>query len=281
MSINISGRIYPSGGVNMLGNSIVEIPGQIQYTTPGTYSFVVPGGTTNISIVTIGGGGGGFGSAATGYKGGAGGGLAYVNNVSVTPGETLTVIVGVAGGASAGVLTGGTSRVRRSATDLCAASGGTGGNVVGVTARGLPLVGTGSLGGYGTAGNSARPGGGGGAGGYLGSGGSGGPAGTVGGAGLGGAGGGGSGSTTTGGRGYAGGGVGLLGIGSNGTAVLGHGGGGGSGGTAGGNSIGGSYGGGGGGALDASFSLIVRGGTGAVRILWGGGRSFPHNAADV
>jgi hypothetical protein len=60
-----------------------------------------------------------------------------------------------------------------------------------------------------------------------------------------------------------GGGVGILGQGANGSAN----GGGGSGGSNGG-SIGGAYGGGGG--TDGN-----NGGTGAVRIIWGAGRSFP------
>ncbi len=63
---------------------------QEEFTTPGTYSFVVPSGVTSISIVTVGGGGVRF---RPGYLQGVGGGgaLSYVNNVTVTPGETLTV----------------------------------------------------------------------------------------------------------------------------------------------------------------------------------------------
>jgi len=64
-------------------------PGQQQYVTPGTYSFVVPTGVTTVSVVAIGAG------APKGPNGwaGAGGGLGYGNNISVTPGETITVVV--------------------------------------------------------------------------------------------------------------------------------------------------------------------------------------------
>lgn len=63
-----------------------SVQGQQEYTTPGTYQFVVPAGVEEISAVAIGGGGAG------GIGGGAGASLAY-NTFSVTPGETLTVVV--------------------------------------------------------------------------------------------------------------------------------------------------------------------------------------------
>lgn len=77
------------------------------YTTPGTYTFTVPAGVTSISVVAIGGGGVGTDSAFWGPVGccscyyyysngiaGRGGGLGYTNNYTVSPGQTLTVVVG-------------------------------------------------------------------------------------------------------------------------------------------------------------------------------------------
>ena len=64
---------------------------QEEFTVPGTYFFYVPAGVTSISAVAIGAGG----VASSSYTGGGGGALSYVNNVAVTPGEMLTVTVGI------------------------------------------------------------------------------------------------------------------------------------------------------------------------------------------
>lgn len=237
--------------------------GEISYVTPGTYSFVVPFGVTAISAVCVGGGGGGcqpirfLDSAdknsyvwinnnrldSIDARAGAGGGLAYGNSISVTPGEVLTIVVGAAGtngalsgGGNGGYGTaGGTSSISRGASMLVGASGGSSGNPAG-HAGGTVLVGTG--GGTGGIGGgmdlfddqSFYGGGGGGAGGYSGNGGSGsegnnnGQSGGSGGAG-GGAGGGQpvtyntlSVSNRLFHAGGGGGGVGILGQGSNGAA---------------------------------------------------------------
>ena len=67
--------------------------GEEEWTTPGTYSWTVPADVTSISAVVIGGGAGG-----TQYQnGGGGGGLAVTNNMPVTPGSTLTIVVGAGG----------------------------------------------------------------------------------------------------------------------------------------------------------------------------------------
>ena len=101
--------------------------GQQAYTTAGTYSFVVPTNVTSICAVTVGGGGSG-GDSASGYSGGAGGagGLSWKNNIAVTPGETLTVVVG-ARGVITSPINGGQSSISRSATQLVYANGGNGG----------------------------------------------------------------------------------------------------------------------------------------------------------
>jgi hypothetical protein len=72
-------------------------PGQEAYTTPGTYSWVAPTNVTRVSAVCVGGGGGGSSTGGSGGGGGGGGGLGYRNNISVTPGQSYTVVVGAAG----------------------------------------------------------------------------------------------------------------------------------------------------------------------------------------
>ena len=88
--------------------------GQQEFTSPGTYTFVVPANVQSISMVAVGGGGGGAQNVDDG-GGGGGGALAYNNDVAVTPGETLTVIVGQGGayGNGSGVV-GAQSSVTRS-----------------------------------------------------------------------------------------------------------------------------------------------------------------------
>ena len=58
-------------------------PGQQAYTTAGTYSWVAPSGVTSISVVAVGGGG----------RAGGGGGLGYKNNITVTPGNSYSVVI--------------------------------------------------------------------------------------------------------------------------------------------------------------------------------------------
>ena len=100
--------------------------------TAGTYTFTVPAGVTEVSAVCIGGGGGGGGNngvSGPGASGGGAGGLAY-GTFTVTPGESLTVIVGAGGSAGTGSSSGGSgnmSTIRRSASQLLFAMGGNGG----------------------------------------------------------------------------------------------------------------------------------------------------------
>jgi hypothetical protein len=249
--------------------------------------------------------------------GGGGGGLGWKNNIEVSHNQTYTVLVGSGGNGNwacsyglpgnpsyfinANTVAGLGGEGGRSyyscpfttyETGIQTGVGGTGGGYVG---DGGGAGGDGGDGGM----HSDHPGagsGGGGAGGYTGPGGVGG--GVYSGpstAGSGGGGGGGSwtsGGNTTGGGG--GGGTGLYGQGSNGAAgagglSTGRGGGGGSGGGSGQNysrlSTPAVYGfgapnyGGGGGCSDGIAMVQGKGGQGAVRIIWGPGRSFPTNAA--
>lgn len=227
--------------------------GAQEYTAVGTYSFLVPRGVTSLSIVTVGGGGGGTQAveysgttpipaapSGTPIYGSGGGALAYVNSISVTPGEFLTVVVG-SGGAGGrynadygnGILFGGdgtNSYVSRGATKLVEAGGGKSGNTA--ANGGVVVTGTGYPGGAGGAGTDDGQHwwgvGSGGAGGYSGAGGAGGNANANGSNGSGGSPGGGAGGTACyynqsiytfylylGGG--SGGGIGLLGEGSSGT----------------------------------------------------------------
>lgn len=74
--------------------NVIAEPGQQEYTTAGSYVWTVPAGVTSVCVLCIGGGGGG-----AGYFGqaGAGGGLAYKNDIAVTPGTTHNITVGAGG----------------------------------------------------------------------------------------------------------------------------------------------------------------------------------------
>lgn len=189
-----------------------QVPfGEVVYTdsADSVYTFIVPIGVTQVSILAIGAGGGGpqicdwttrsdpnsvyytAGSSSASIKAGGGGALAYVNNIAVTPGESLTV--NVPGRANGGTIStdygngvgygknGGTASVYRGATPLVAAGGGKGD---GTGTGGTVLTGTGYAGGNGGehwahSSYILSGGGGGGAGGYSGAGGNGGDAGGI------------------------------------------------------------------------------------------------------
>lgn len=304
-TVNISAKnAYGTSRSNAYGSTITPInAGQQAYITPGSYCFTVPCGVSSVSVVAVGGGGGGnghvCGSAPTGLRGGAGAGLGYKNNISVTAGSCISVVVG-SGGAY-----GGASGSNGGNSYFCSISvvkGGAGQGAVSCSythASGGNYTGDGGgNGGQGGANNSnsGNAAGGGGAGGYSGNGGAGGDTCTgscrPGVAGSGGGGGGGSGDA-----GYnagGGGGVGILGEGSSGAGGVkcnpnALGGGGGSGGA---NGVrgwytgspdgvapsGGNYGGGGGGSYpNVNINWPPGNGAGgAVRIIWPGcQRSFP------
>ncbi len=244
--------------------------GEAAFTTPGTYTWTCPPGVTSVSVVCIGGGQGGLISPVTGgtnYYGGYGGALSYKNNISVVPGNTYTVVVGAGSEAntSANRLPGGNTYFLSTST-VFAPGGGTGASRVGD--------------GGGDGGNDNA--GGGGAGGYTAKGGDGGLNITDGDPGGGGSGGGGAGDYSGGSAGIgtaysgAGGGVGIYGLGADGVGgdfvsgierYDGR-----MNGTAGSGGSGTTYGGGGG----WTGSANVAAGNGAVRIIWGRGRTFPN-----
>lgn len=283
--------------INKYGNSLASaasnsitatLASQVQYTTAGTYTFVVPSGLNpyQISVVCVGPGS----NQGTSDCGGGGGGLGYKSAFSVTAGQSFTVVVG-------GYNSGTDSYF--SSPSFC--KGGAA-SITGNPRTGGTYAGDGGgNGGNGGTGNGYSPqpyptGGGGGAGGYSGNGGAGGDAntGSSGNSGSsgsgGGGGGGGSGGDSRPGQGFScgggGGGVGLLGAGSSGAGGSGYSyatgtcdvaairGIGGSGGADGGYNFGSS----GGGAYGGGGSKFVGGYGGAVRIIWslvGATRSYP------
>ena len=283
------------------------------------FTFTVPVGITSISMVLVGGGGGGArGSSTYGSStntswtptAGGGGGLKWISDFTVTPGDTHSIRVGRKGakdsnnwGNMTGAQAGGTSWFGQSGTAsgddgtsyISAMGGGKGTTTMNSnlsTVAGEPSMGgsntissaaiaLASSHGGGNGGNGAwrnitqNPNGGGGAAGYSGSGGKGrNSAGTPGGYGepisatsYHGSGGGGAGGN----GGSTGGGVGVYGEGSSGTSYGAVG-------------SGGDYG-GGGHAGPGQYSYpgpasAGDGGEGAVRIMWGAGRSYPSTNVD-
>lgn len=71
----------------------------ISFTEVGNHNWTVPEGVTKVDVLVVaGGGGGGYRHAA----GGGAGGLIYLENYSVTPGQTISVAVGGGGDGSTG-----------------------------------------------------------------------------------------------------------------------------------------------------------------------------------
>ena len=256
--------------------------GEAVFTTPGTIQWTVPDGVFAVSAVAIGAGASSF------QYGGNGAGLGWKNDIPVTPGDVITIVVGAAGTPSqrGNYVAGGDSYFKSISlvAGLGATTGSTTGSQVSTAARAGFAGdggGAGGLGGYG----------GGGTGGYAGNGGDGcisnGNAGNNATDGAGGAGGGGGVGEQAGGAG--GGGVAPYGQGTNGgrgtstTGTNGAGGGiSGSGGETGGNSTtskggnGGKYG-AGSGAVPPIGSAPSIAGQGVVRLVWGYDRRFPAN----
>lgn len=307
----VAGRANPpvQGVTVPVADTSRETVGEELFTLTGAWVFTVPAGVTRISMVCVGAGGkGGTYRSGSSYRsagGGGGGGLGWKNNVTVTPGEQLSIEVG------SGKSGTGHSRVLRGGVVLCAGYRGSDAptNEYGWGEGGTYLGDGGGDGGKGGNANSSigSGGAGGGAGGYTGAGGAGG--GRVrsantglwvtgrGEAGEGGGAGGGNSSQDTGsyaGGGGGGGGVGLEGEGNSASArgvtrfAGGYGGSGGSSGENGSSGragAGGLYGGGGGGGDSWSVGSGSRaaansGAQGAVRIIWPGNRRrFPSTYA--
>lgn len=81
-----------------LSASVVSAPvGEQSWTAPGSYTFTVPANVYSVSAVVIGGGGAQLPLNSNNAWSGGGGALAYVNNLNVTPGQSINVVVGARG----------------------------------------------------------------------------------------------------------------------------------------------------------------------------------------
>ena len=103
----------PAAGEVIVGSG-GGIPGPttLSYVTPGSYSFTVPAGVTSLTISVTGGGGGAGGLDAGGQGHDGYPGTVLTGALSVTPGDTIDIIVGGggAGGENQASGTGGGSR---------------------------------------------------------------------------------------------------------------------------------------------------------------------------
>lgn len=271
-------KLGPTSSVNQLPglDSGISPRGEALFTLPGTYLWPVPEGVLSVNSVTIGAASASNSFAANNDQwSGAGGGLSWKNNIPVSPGQIIEVIVGKGGIALLAATPdadsdGGFSQFKDSTT--CKATGGA-------------LTATTSIGGTNVAGDGGGSGGdgfvqlssniaasGAGAGGYNDDGGDGRLTGTNGFPGAGGGGGGGADSS-------GGGGTGLYGetdSGAGGTTGGSTGGKGGSDGETANDtapSKGGRYGGAPG--VIGGTNLVADGSDGAVRVIWGEDRFFP------
>jgi hypothetical protein len=292
--------IPPGGSIRVEYCEPVSLPvvsvqpnGDAVFTTPGAFTWTCPDDVTKISVLAVGGGGGGgYAAEGQGGGGGGGGGLGWINNYTVVPGTTYTVVVGNGGSAGYNVDGGNGGDSYFISTATVAGFGGRGGvksiNLTAGAGQGGLFAGQG--GGAGGNGGQEVLGygtGGGGAGGYAGAGGAGGNFGKAGSDGFGGGGGGGAGEYSAAGPSAGGGGgVGLYGQDINGaggkynpnpTERRGLGGSNGQNASIGEGKLsqGGLYGGGGSGGSAATIKMGGEGGSGAVRILWGPSRKFP------
>jgi len=100
----------------------VAPPGQALYGTnvgAGTFSWVVPQGVSEVSVVAVGGGANGPKNYNSSASGGGGGGLGWKNKIAVSPGSSVTVVVGNYGtnhSYGSGGLFGGTSYFKDTST---------------------------------------------------------------------------------------------------------------------------------------------------------------------
>lgn len=125
------GYIYVVGGASE-GGLVTST-----YSTPGSTTYSVPAGVTQVTVKSWGAGGGGGGASPDRIGGDGGGGGYATATFTVTPSETLTVRVGGGGTGGTGFNTGtnsgngggggGYSGVLRSTTPLIIAAGGGGG----------------------------------------------------------------------------------------------------------------------------------------------------------
>jgi hypothetical protein len=172
-AVNANGTSSASSAVDVTPNPQPTIE---TFTTVGTTTWTAPPGVTSVDFLIVGGGGGSGGGFDTGGGGGGGGGMVFGGTLSVTPGQSYSVVVGDGGTAGTSIRSpvsetnGGNGGNSEFASIVC--YGGSGGFASRRTASGTNSVGgvnfttpnTASTGGSG-GGNAAQIGGGAGGGG--------------------------------------------------------------------------------------------------------------------
>jgi len=129
---------YPAISFNQTGNREVSSAAvTLDYSAAGAFSFVVPANVTTITATIIGGGGAGGNGFSSGYSasGGGGSGGFLIQNITVVPGQTVSVAVGTGGAVGGGNGSAGgngtASTVTYAATPYTAGGGNGGGANVG------------------------------------------------------------------------------------------------------------------------------------------------------
>ena len=136
---------------------------EIEWTSPGTYNWVVPEGVNSILVTTVGGGGGtGFlryynksNQRYLIFTGGAGGEVVVNKLVKTTPGETLQIVVGNAGTNVTG--TNGTGNFDEAAVSSQTGKDGGAGGLSYISRGGTMISSTKARGGRGGAGQWSAP----------------------------------------------------------------------------------------------------------------------------
>lgn len=102
-------------------------PGQVLFSTVGTFSWIVPAKCKEVSakIIAGGGAGGNYGQITAATGGGGGGGGSTYKTFEVAPYETLKIVVASRGVANSG--SGGISSISRGDVVIFSATGGGGG----------------------------------------------------------------------------------------------------------------------------------------------------------
>jgi len=91
--------IDPSDFTSCVGHICTEI-----FNSTGSTTWQAPSGVTSVNVTAVGGGGGGsMDDGGNGGSGGGGGGLGWRSDISVVPGNTYDVVVGVGEEPSVGV----------------------------------------------------------------------------------------------------------------------------------------------------------------------------------
>jgi len=136
------------------------------FTTPGTYSWIVPSGVTSLLVLCIGGGGGGGSDSGTETDGGGGGGGGGIKRgtIGVNAGQTLIINVGSGGAGAIGGSKGQAEIGESGQTSSCGTVSASGGGGGGRSTSGLGGSDNGGSGQTKTSSTNARGGFGGGAG---------------------------------------------------------------------------------------------------------------------